>query len=139
MSNPIIWIHEDCLNPNHPAVQKYPQASSIFVFDSAYLKAEEYSKKRVHFIYESLLETSAVIRKGDTADTLLAFAKEKGAHKIATTASVSPTIRKMIEELKRSIEVETLEVEPFVDYQGRLDLKRFSRYWQRVQQLAFGR
>ena len=32
MTDTIVWVHGDCLNPNNPALKAYPNAQAIFVF-----------------------------------------------------------------------------------------------------------
>lgn len=135
----IIWLHEDCLSPQHPGLVKHAEAPSLFVFDDLALLDDAISLKRIVFQYECLLETPAIIRRGDPVAEVLAFAREHSATRVITPSTTSPRLRRQIAELQKAIEVEVLDPEPFIDYHGRLDLKRFSRYWQRVQQYAFGR
>jgi hypothetical protein len=135
---PLIWIHEDCLSLDHPGYAKYPDAPSLFVFDEAEFAAEQRSLKRIGFVYECLLDLPAVIQRGDPAERVAAFARAQGLRHIVTTPSPSPRIRAAARTLASGFELELLEPAPFVDYRGKLDLKRFSRYWQRVQAHAFG-
>ena len=135
----IVWLHEDCLSPQHPGLVQHADAPPLFVFDEVALRDDAISLKRIVFQYECLLETPAIIRRGDPVEEVLAFAREHSATRVVTSSTPSPRLRRQMAALQKSIEVEVLDPEPFVDYRGRLDLKRFSRYWQRVQQYAFGR
>ncbi len=139
MKKPIVWVHGDCLSPKNPALLEYPNAPAIWVWDDALLEEWKISVKRIVFIYECLLELPVTIRRGDVAAEVIAFAKEQGADGVVTAASPSPrfnTICNAIEDaLSKQIEVWTPE--PFVDYDGYIDLKRFSRYWRVAQQYVF--
>ena len=139
MKKPIIWVHGDCLSPKNPALQTYPDAPAIWVWDDALLEEWQISLKRIVFIYECLLELPVTIRRGDVAREVVAFAQEHDADGVATTESPSPrfeTICDRIEEAS-SLEIEVWSPEPFVDYDGYIDLKRFSRYWRIAQQYVF--
>lgn len=137
MSKPIIWIHGDCLSPQNPALQEYPDAPAIWVWDDALIEEWQLSLKRIIFIYECLLELPVVIRRGDVAKEVLAFAKEHNAKTVVTVDSPSPRFDAICNEIERSVELEVFEVEPFFDYDGYIDLKRFSRYWKVAEKYVF--
>ncbi|MFN6466241.1 MAG: hypothetical protein RMZ41_031110 [Nostoc sp. DedVER02] len=137
MTKPIVWIHGDCLSPYNPVLQKYPDAPAIWVWDEALIEEWQLSLKRLTFIYECLLELPVVIRRGDVAQEILAFAKEHDANLVVTAESPSPRFDDICNQMERSIGVEVLEVEPFFDYDGYIDLKRFSRYWKVAQNYVF--
>ncbi|KAB8319440.1 deoxyribodipyrimidine photo-lyase [Tolypothrix campylonemoides VB511288] len=137
MSKPIIWIHGDCLSPQNPALQEYPNAPAIWVWDDALIEEWQLSLKRLTFIYECLLELPVVIRRGDVAKEVLAFAKEHNAKTVVTADSPSPRFDTICDEIERTVELEVFEVEPFFDYDGYIDLKRFSRYWKVAEKYVF--
>lgn len=137
MSNKIIWVHGDCLSPKNPALEEYPNTPAIWVWDDALLQEWQISLKRIAFIYECLLELPVVIRKGDVAKEVLAFAKENNANKIVTTDSPSPRFDTICNQIEESKELEVFEVDPFLEYDGFIDLKRFSRYWKVAQKYVF--
>jgi hypothetical protein len=124
-----IWLHPDCLAADNPAFLKYPQARAVFVFDEEEIAAEAWSLKRVAFLYETLLELPVEIERGDVAQKVL----ERLPSKIITVESVNPRFRDQVRQMERSVQVEVLPAVPFVDFRGHLDLKRFSRYWKRVE------
>lgn len=134
---PIIWVHADCLTPTHPGLLAYPDAPAVFVFDEALLADWEISLKRVLFMYECLLEMPVTILKGDVAEQVSAFARQHQADAIVTSDSPSPRFREIVAKLRQSMPVTILEVDPFVDYDGHMDLGRFSRYWRTAQKVAF--
>ncbi len=137
MSKPIIWVHGDCLSPYNPALQKYPDAPAIWVWDDALIEEWQLSLKRLTFIYECLLELPVVIHRGDVAQEILAFAKEHHANSVVTATSPSPRFGDICNKIALSLTVEVLEVEPFFEYDGYIDLKRFSRYWKVAQKYVF--
>ncbi len=137
MSKPIIWVHGDCLSPNNPALKQYPNAPAIWVWDEALLEEWKISLKRITFIYECLLELPVIIRHGDVAKEVLAFAQEHNATSVATAESVSPRFDNICDEIERFMDLELFEVEPFFEYDGYIDLKRFSRYWKVAERHLF--
>jgi hypothetical protein len=137
MPKPIIWINGDCLSPKNPAFKEYPNAPAIWVWDDALVEEWQISLKRITFIYECLLELPVTIRRGDVATEILAFAKEHNATQIVTTDSPSSRFEKICDRIEESLELEVLEVELFFDYDGFIDLKRFSRYWKVAEQYVF--
>ena len=139
MKKPIIWVHGDCLSPKNPALQEYPDAPAIWVWDDALLEEWKISLKRIVFIYECLLELPVTIRRGDVATEVVAFAQEHDADGVATAESPSPRFEAICNAIEdtSSLEVEVWSPDPFVDYDGYIDLKRFSRYWRVAQQYIF--
>ncbi len=137
MNQPIVWVHGDCLSPQNPALQAYADAPAIWVWDDALIEEWQLSLKRLTFIYECLLELPVVIRRGDVAQEVLAFAKEHDANKVVTVDSPSPRFDKICHEIEPSLPVEVLQVEPFFEYDGYIDLKRFSRYWKVAEKYVF--
>jgi hypothetical protein len=138
VSETVIWVHGDCLSPRGPAFEAHPGAPAIFVWDDELLRRWRISLKRVVFIYECLLELPVTIRRGDVAAEVLAFAAEHGAQRIVTAESPSPRFRAIREQLALALPVAAIPVEPLIAYDGRLDLRRFSRYWQTAERYAFG-
>ena len=137
MNQPIVWVHGDCLSPQNPALQEYPDAPAIWVWDDALIEEWQLSLKRLTFIYECLLELPVVIRRGNVAQEVLAFAKEHNANKVVTVHSPSPRFDTIYNEIEPSLPVEVLQVEPFFEYDGYIDLKRFSRYWKLAEKYVF--
>jgi hypothetical protein len=137
MSKQIIWIHGDCLSPKNPALEEYPDTPAIWVWDDALLAEWQISLKRITFIYECLLELPVVIRRGEVATEVLAFAKEHDATEVVTVDSPSPRFDTICDRIEKSLKLEVFEVEPFFDYDGFIDLKRFSRYWKVAEQYVF--
>ncbi|MBW4611517.1 MAG: hypothetical protein KME22_31135 [Hassallia sp. WJT32-NPBG1] len=137
MSKPIIWVHGDCLSSQNPALQEYPDAPAIWVWDDALIQEWQLSLKRLTFIYECLLELPVVIRRGDVVQEVLAFAKENNTNLVVTAESVSPRFDSICDEIEKTVDLEIFEVEPFFEYDGYIDLKRFSRYWKIAEKYVF--
>ena len=137
MATPIVWVHGDCLSPQNPALQKYPDAPAIWVWDDALIEEWQLSLKRLTFIYECLLELPVIIRRGDMAQEIFAFVKEYNTDKIVTVNSPSPRFDSICGQLECSVKLEVIEVKPLFDYDGYIDLKRFSRYWKVAEKCVF--
>lgn len=138
MNHPVIWVHGDCLSPHGPALKAHPDAPAIWVWDDVLIEEWQLSLKRITFIYECLLELPIVIRRGDVAAEIVNFAAEHNSDLVVTAESPSPRFKDICKEIKCSIPVEVLPVEPFFEYDGYIDLKRFSRYWKVAERYLFG-
>ncbi|WP_353929262.1 hypothetical protein WJM97_13140 [Okeanomitos corallinicola TIOX110] len=137
MSKSIIWINGDCLSPQNPALQEYPHTPAIWVWDDALIEEWQLSLKRITFIYECLLELPVEIRRGNVGEEIIKFAKENDANLVVTTDSPSPKFDQICDQIEKSLKLEVFEVEPFFDYDGFIDLKRFSRYWKVAEKYVF--
>ena len=137
MNKPVIWINGDCLSPHNPALQEYPQAPALWVWDDALIAQWQISLKRLTFIYECLLELPVEIRRGNIAAEVLAFAKEHNTNLVVTTDSPSPRFDDICDQIEKSVKLEVLAGEPFFEYDGYIDLKRFSRYWKVAEKYVF--
>jgi len=124
----VVWMHEDAVNGT-----LLGRGPAVFVFDEDYLRREGYTLKRVGFLYECLLELPVEIRKGEAVEQILAFAAEHDADEVVMQASPNPWIRGVGAALERVLKVRRMVPEPFVELGGQPDLKRFSRYWARVE------
>jgi ABC-type uncharacterized transport system ATPase subunit len=95
------------------------------------------SLKRITFIDECLLELPVVIRRGNVATEVVNFAKSHNADLVVTAESPSPRFVAICDEIEPSIPVEAFAVEPFLHYDGYIDLQRFSRYWKVAERYVF--
>ena len=138
MNQPIVWVHGDCLSPHNPALKAYPDAPAIWVWDDALIEEWQLSLKRITFIYECLLELPVVIRRGDVAAEVVNFAKEHDTDLVVTAESPSPRFEDICNKIERSVPVEVVAGEAFFEYDGYIDLKRFSRYWKVAERRLFG-
>lgn len=143
MNDVLVWIHGDDLNPQSRVLQAHPQAPRVFVFDDAVSEHYQLSLKRIAFLYECLLEIPRIeIRRGDVLAELVAAAQEHQCNRIVTTESVAPRFARLCAKLRREgrLAVETIPTEPFIELSAqenaRLDLKRFSRFWNPLKARA---
>ena len=138
----LVWVHEDCLRPEGPALERYPEAPALSVIDEQVLDERGTSLKQLVFIYKSLLEIPRLqIVRGDTVEALISAARQGEYDRIATTESASPEVRRVCRNLEsRGLCTEEVSDAPFVDLtpeeECNLDLKRFSRYWRSIKKLG---
>jgi deoxyribodipyrimidine photo-lyase len=137
LTAPIIWVHGDNLSPHNPAFRAYSSAPAIWVWDEDLLRRWKISLKRIVFIYESLLDLPVVIQRGDPAAVVAAFAAGHQADGVVTSNTPAPRFAAIRRALEQHYPVQVLEAEPFIRYKGRIELKRFSRYWQTAERYAF--
>jgi len=127
----LIWVHADGLHPLSPAYVAYPDAPSIFVWEDAELQRTGWTMKRVAFVYECLLDLPLTIRRGDPVLEVRRFMEEMQCSEVVTVATPDPHLQSQA----KSLNAEILEWQPFVKVAGKLDLRRFSRYWSKVESL----
>ena len=84
-----------------------------------------------------MLELPVEIRRGNVAAEVLAFAKEHNTNLVITTDSPSPRFDDICDQIEKSVKLEVFAVEPFFEYDGYIDLKRFSRYWKVAEKYVF--
>ena len=85
------WLHADCLNAEWIDPAGGP---AVFVFDDRQLEAENWSLKRLGFVYECLLELPGVeIWRGPTAETLALLAQERDLESILTVRTPDPWLQ----------------------------------------------
>ena len=115
-----------------------PDAANVFVFDDDWIRSDRLALKRVVFMYECLLELPGIeIRRGHVCDELEAAATDLSVRSISTARTPAPRLKRQMNLLReRGLQVEVLEDPPFVNPPAGLDLKRFSRYWRKVQKQA---
>jgi hypothetical protein len=127
----LVWLHGDSLSEKDPAAVKYPEAPRVFVFDRPFLENAGLSFKRIFFLYECAAEAAQEIRVGETAEELRAALEAKGAGRLAVTGSVSPRWRELLEELKKSVEVEVVPARDLVEVPADYEAKRFTPFWKK--------
>ena len=137
VQRPIVWVHEESLGPANPALQDYPDAAAVFVFDEAWINNQHISRKRLGFLYENCLELPVTLRKGDVAAEVLGFARRHGADGIVTTAAVDPRLKRVAAALERELPLVILDGEPFVALPRPPRLGRFSRYWREAEPVVW--
>ncbi|MEM9187138.1 MAG: hypothetical protein AAGB00_11650 [Planctomycetota bacterium] len=137
MPDTICWLHDEMLRADViPA-----GTPSLFVFDEAWIADERLSLKRVVFMYECLLEIPGVeIREGDVVTEVEQFAADHGAATVVTQASPLPRIKRQLVRLADAgLTVDAGPPEPIASLPDGADLKRFSRYWRKVEKQVMRR
>ncbi|MBC7792217.1 MAG: deoxyribodipyrimidine photolyase [Clostridia bacterium] len=126
----VAWVHVDALRSAHPA---YAAHLPIFVWDPALL--EDWSVKRALFVDETLDNFPTLTRRhGDCVREVLDFARANGASRVVVPATSNSQVNAHIARLRESIAVDCVADAPFVTLEGPVDLRRFSRYWPRVEE-----
>ncbi|MAR05947.1 MAG: hypothetical protein CL862_02430 [Cyanobium sp. NAT70] len=136
-NKPIVWVHEEALGPTNPALEDYPEAPALFVFDQSWIDAQRISRKRLGFVYECCLELPVTLRKGNVVDEVLAFAERHGADSVVTSTAVDPRLNRAAAEIDRHLPLWMLDVEPFVALPRPPRLGRFSRYWREAEPVVW--
>lgn len=130
----VLWVHDEMLRPN---VLRDGEPA-CFVFDKRWLRDAGISFKRVVFMAECLEDMPGVqVRKGNLIEEVSSFAEEHQATTIRTQATPLPRLQQQIEQLGERFAIELFHELPFVELPGRIDLKRFSRYWNKAKRHAF--
>ena len=96
---PILWIHEEALGANNPALQAWPEAPAVFVFDTHWIQEARISRKRLGFLYENALDLPVTLRKGNVADEVLAFARRHQADGVVSSSAVDPRLERIGEAI----------------------------------------
>jgi len=140
LQNVLVWVNEESLDLQGPALMAHPQATSVFIFDEAAIESAGWSIKRLAFIYECLLEIPNIqVYRGSTINILLSLIKEQGYSAIATTSAVDPRLKDMSEKINRFVPVQHYPIEEFAPIERVRDLRRFSRYWSSVESVVVGK
>ncbi|MDB4683064.1 hypothetical protein OAF05_00255 [bacterium] len=134
---PILWVHEEALGPANPALQDYPDAPGLFVFDDAWIQEQAISRKRIGFLYESALSLPLTLRRGDVASEVLRFAQRHGADAVVTSAVVDPRLQRIAAAIDRELPLWMLDPDPFVSLAKPPRLGRFSRYWREAEAVVW--
>ena len=134
---PILWVHEEALGPANPALQDYPDAPGLFVFDDAWIQEQAISRKRIGFLYESALSLPLTLRRGDVASEVLRFAQRHGADAVVTSAVVDPRLQRIAAAIDRELPLWMLDPNPFVSLAKPPRLGRFSRYWREAEAVVW--
>ncbi len=119
----IFWMHSDCLRP--------VEGDAVFIFDPAQVEHEQWSLKRLVFLFESVPEEVTIL-KGDTVTLLSRF------DEVVTEDTPDPWLRKRITQL-----LPLVTLLPAPGFAGlrtfqEADLKRFTRYWKKAESKVLG-
>jgi hypothetical protein len=119
----VAWVHDDALR------HWYGHLPTVYIFDDAKLKREQWRLKRIGFLYECLLELPVEIRRGGVVAQVQDFQKQQGADSMVTQSTPDPHLRQQAAHLRAPM----LAPPDFVHKEGKLDLRRFSKYWAKAK------
>ena len=139
LQRPILWVHEEALGPNNPALRAWPDAPALFVFDTLWIQQQRISRKRLGFLYENALELPLTLRKGDVAAEVIAFAQRHDADGVVTSTAVDPRLQRIADAIEAELPLQELEPEAFVELPRPPRLGRFSRYWREAEPVVWDR
>jgi len=135
----VVWQHDESLSSADAARTVAPKAPAIYVWDEEARRRDPWSAERAAFVNESLAELGlARTAHGDAALEIAAFARERDAETIVAVAPVEPRLRAIARDLAERFELVLLDPPAFARLDRPVDLRRFSRYWNRAQHTAFG-
>ena len=137
LQQPILWVHEEALGPNNPALRAWPDAPALFVFDTLWIQQQRISRKRLGFLYENALELPLTLRKGDVAAEVIAFAQRHDADGVVTSTAVDPRLRQIADAIDAELPLQELEPDAFVELPRPPRLGRFSRYWREAEPVVW--
>ena len=126
-----VWVHDGMLSPAHPAVAL--GASAFFLWDDAHIAASRHSQGRIDFQRSAIFCEDEHAGNRSLVRTVLEQAHSKKATTILTGDTADPRLRRAVSELEREIDIRWIAPEPLVEISGPVDLKRFSRYWSKVE------
>ena len=139
LQRPILWVHEEALGPNNPALRAWPDAPALFVFDTLWIQQQRISRKRLGFLYENALELPLTLRKGDVAAEVIAFAQRHDADGVVTSTAVDPRLQRVADAIDAELPLQELEPDAFVELPRPPRLGRFSRYWREAEPVVWER
>ena len=130
----LIWVHEEMLNRDHPAFTVAgSDAEAIFIWDDAYFRDQNYSLKRLVFIYENLIDMNVTLYKGDTKAVLETVSQ---GQEIYTGVTPNPYFNDVLNALADRVKVTSVKMTPLTAIAANSDMGRFFRYWNRARKSA---
>ena len=128
----LIWLHEYSLRTPAKLLQSLlPEQAiaSCFIWDDMYLREQNYSFKRLVFIYETLIELPVDIIHGDIIDIL----RQRPESEIYVQETIYPSLQQKIHELQQYKVVKLIPVEPWVAIPVNKKYQRFFQYWKNAE------
>jgi hypothetical protein len=136
-ARPLVWVTLGAASSRGAAALAFPTSPRIHVIDPAWLAAEEPGLKRLVFLWECLADIQDLhVVEGPPVDVLPTAAAALGCDGIALEWTPCPRERAAAAAIARVLPVSVVDEAPFCDRSRVDDLRRFSRYWQRVRASA---
>lgn len=136
---PLVWVHQESLSPYSVALQAAPDAPAVWIWDDAALERQRWTLKRLVFLSECLAELPVEIYRGPTQATMQQLLKQHQRSGVITTVTPDPSLKQHIDQLEAERPVAVLPEPGLLSREMNLPLSRFSNYWRKAQQYAFGR
>jgi deoxyribodipyrimidine photo-lyase len=134
---PLVWITRDAASAVGPAAAAFPEAPRVFVLDPAWLAAERPALKRLVFLFECLADIpDLLVVEGPPAEVLPAAAAALDCDGVAVAWTPCPRDCAAARDLAATLPVTVVDEPHFCDRSRVDDLRRFSRYWQKVRDSA---
>ena len=77
------------------------------------------------------MEAAQEIRVGETVEELRMALAANGAACLAVTESASPRWRQLVEDLKKTVQVEVVPAGQLVDVPDESEVRRFTPFWKK--------
>lgn len=133
-TRPLVWITLNAASVAAPATAAFPAAPRLFVIDPAWLAAERPTLKRLLFLFECLADfPDLLLVEGDPAAVVPAAAAALGCDGVALAWTPCPRDRAAARAMAAALPVTVVNEPPLCDRSRIDDLRRFSRYWQKVR------
>jgi deoxyribodipyrimidine photo-lyase len=138
----VVWTHPDALSDTNAARRALPHAPALVAGIAAMAERDGWSARRRAFVDDGarlldarLAGDAATV--ADAAAAIVAFAHERGAGFVATTASPDPLLRAIGAQVATVIPLVVRDPPRFVRLDRAVTLRRFSPYWKRTEGSAF--
>jgi len=128
----LIWLHEYSLRlPTKLPLSVTSEQPKIycFIWDDAYLRQQNYSLKRLVFIYESLTQLPINIFQGDTINIL----QQRPEKEIYIESTSYPPLQEKIKTLEEYKTVKIIPAETWVNIPANKKYQRFFQYWKNAE------
>jgi hypothetical protein len=128
----IVFLNEDNLSTKHPVfveAENEGDFETIFIFDQKYIDKNQFSFKKIVFIYECLRAIDCKIFKGDSQEII----EQLNPDKIFIPNTINPYFNRIYSNLSNKFSIEIINQNKFVELESKPDLKRFFRYWGKAK------
>ena len=122
-----LWVHDESLG-------LATRSNAFFIMDWVFFNARAWSAKRVYFVLSVMRNSGVEIIQGNTLDVLSDL--KRSDHDIRVTQAKDPYLAKLVSKASSQhlVEIDSSLNPQWLDpvWQDK-DLKRFSRFWNRVR------
>jgi deoxyribodipyrimidine photo-lyase len=136
-ARPLVWVTLGAASAVGPAAAAFPAAPRLFILDPAWLAAERPALKRLVFLFECLADIpDLLVVEGPPAEVLPAAATALACDGVAVAWTPCPRDRATARTIAAALPVTVIDEPHFCDRSRVDDLRRFSRYWQKIRDSA---